>query len=159
MHDCANVAPALENIPMEAPFARWPATAVPTTIEAHQWYVVGFKGLICHAGRADQEMAGIAAAADIARGARCQASSSKLPAGRDHCGARIFVRHCCPRKSEYRFRSPGRVAGHTPRSVINAVTSLAGVTSNARLRAALLSGTTRTVSMPPAAPRPVTCVS
>src|SRR5579871_2763552 len=144
---------------MKAPFARWPASAIPTAIEAHQWYVVDFECLIRHSGRADQKMVGIAAAADIARRPRCQLASPKLAAGRDQCGAWILVRHCGPLESAYRFSRPGRVAGQTPRSVINAVTNLAGVTSNARLRAALVSGTTRTVSMFPEAPRPVTCVS
>ena len=55
--------------------------------------------------------------------------------------------------------SPARLAAQTPRSVINAVTSLAGVTSNARLSAGLPSGITRTVSIAPEAVRPVICVS
>jgi len=43
--------------------------------------------------------------------------------------------------------------------VINPVTSLAGVTSKPRLSAALVSGTTLTVSMRPEDVRPVTWVN
>jgi hypothetical protein len=52
--------------------------------------------------------------------------------------------------------SPDRLAEQIPRSVINPVTNLAGVTSNARLSAGLASGTTLTVWRVPEAVWPVT---
>jgi hypothetical protein len=71
----------------------------------------------------------------------------------------VSIGHLRAHRSGYRLCKPARLAGQTPRSVISAVTNLAGVTSNAKLSPGLPSGTTLTVSIAPDAVWPVTCVT
>src|SRR5882757_2166048 len=127
---------------------------------------MGFEGIICHCGRANEEPPLITTQTDVARGAIGQAAMRELATGSNDRFAQAFVRHratgighSAPRRSGYRLSKPARLAGQTPRSVINAVTKFAGVTSNARLSAGLASGTTLTVSMAPEEVRPLIWVS
>src|SRR5580698_1653137 len=157
--DGADVVACSENVAVEAPFARWPSASVPAPLQIHQRYVLGHQRFVGHAGGAHEERVLVAANADIARFAVAQPATRKLAAAADDGVARILLVHDRALRLGSRLASPDRVAAQTPRSVINPVTSRAGVTSNAILRAALDFGTTLTRSRLPEALSPVTCVS
>src|SRR5258708_39407707 len=151
---------------MNPPFAGRAAAAEPAAAKIHERNIVGFEGLIRHSGRTHEETPFIPAHTDIAGCAIGQAALHECATGGNHCFAQLFVRpraagtgHCSAHRLGYRPCNPARFAGQRPHSVINSVTSLAGVTSNARLSAGLPSGTTLTVSIDPEELRPVICVS
>src|SRR5262249_16043637 len=90
-----------------------------------------------------------------------QLATSGYHHGTQFCAAVVGrgIRHSAARRSGYSRCNPARLPAQTPRSVIKAVNNLAGVISNARFSAALVSGTNLTVSRLPAAPWPVMCVT
>src|SRR5579862_1417704 len=162
----ANLAPRVVDIAVEPPFARGAAPAKPPAIELDEGNILIVQRCVIHPTRTHQETPLTAAHADIARSTMNQTTARQLQTGRDnHCAQVSAVRggieigHSPARRSGYSCCSPARLAGHIPRSVIKPVTRRAGVTSKARLSAALPSGTNLTVSIRPDELWPVICVT
>src|SRR5262252_4396371 len=166
VHDRSHLLPCLEDVAVETPFARGAPAPEPASVEIHQRNILGLQRFVIHTARAHEKALLTAAHADIAGGAMCQAAARQLATGGDHLRAQVGLAaagtesaHSAAFISGYSRCNPARLAGQLPRSVIRPVTSRAGVTSKARFRAALCSGTNLTLSIRPAALRPVMCVT
>src|SRR5579871_944381 len=166
VNDRANLVPRLEDVAVDPPFARRATAAKPPAIEIHERNILVMQRFVIHPGRADEEAPLAATHADISRSALSQTTARQLSTGVYHhqaqvCTVRqdIEIRHSAAPHSGYNRCSPSRLAGQVPRSVIRPVTKRAGVTSKARLSAALFSGTNLTVSSRPEGLWPVICVT
>src|ERR1700678_2195279 len=80
MNDGADLTSSLQDVAVEAPFARWPATAEPAAPQIHQGNVIGRKRFIGHSRGTHEEGALIAAHTDVAGFPIGQAATRQLAA-------------------------------------------------------------------------------
>src|SRR5271155_1168046 len=83
MNDGADLTSSLQDVAVEAPFARWPAAAEPAAPQIHQGNVVGRQRFIGHPRGTHEEGALIATYTDVARFPIGQAATLQLAAAQD----------------------------------------------------------------------------
>ena len=107
VNDGGDFTSRLQDVAMEAPFARRPPPAEPPALQIHQRNVLGDEGFVGHAGGTYEEGALIAAYADVARFAVGQAAARQLAAAADDGFAQRLVRHRSVRNAHEIAPRPG----------------------------------------------------